>query len=328
MHLHPQETKTLFSHDDVQTRIIQAWENNTFPQALLLSGPKGIGKATLAYKIARFLLSQNKQKGTLDLKDDDPAFHFVSKKTHPNLVVIEKTFDDKKNKLRNEIIIDDIRNISSFSRLTSFDGDWRVVIVDAAEDMNRNAANALLKTLEEPPEKTIIILITHMIGKLLPTIKSRCWKMSLQALTKDDFLNWLDKQEVSLSDQDKLLLFSLSHGCPGKALKLIEIDGVKLYHSFYDLAQNFKDKKTTDSQAYISKIDLDQEAVLSSIKEFFFSWINDQIKLEASQNNKQNIRKWFQLTETLKDLFLTGETLYLDKKQMILNGFFHLEEAS
>ena len=173
----------------------------------MISGERGIGKATFAYKFARFLLDPNRSEKTLNTSPDSQSNRLVSSNSHPDLKVIERDYietDRKKvlkaikdgeamseSELQNLkksafIRIDDVRTINDFMAKKSSQDGWRVVIVDSIDDMNAAAANALLKILEEPPAKSVIMLISHNVGKLLPTIKSRCSKLVLRPLDENN----------------------------------------------------------------------------------------------------------------------------------------------
>src|SRR5439155_4379731 len=162
--------------------------------ALLLSGPRGIGKATLAFRLARFVLANGGGESALGglfgdsdasglaIAPDSGTFRRVASRGHADLLTVERAYDPRRRRLRGEIVVDDVREIANFLRLTSAEGGWRVVIIDGADEMNRNSANALLKVLEEPPSRALLLLVAHSPGLLPPTILSRCSKMALSPL--------------------------------------------------------------------------------------------------------------------------------------------------
>lgn len=184
----PRETPRLVGHADAVTRLVEAFAS-TPPQAILLEGPRGIGKATLAYALARALLST--VPGTalpegLVTDSESRTAHQVAAGTHPGLVHLTRPWDEKAKKFKSELTVDEVRRIVPFLGSTSADGGWRVVIVDAVDDMNLNAANALLKALEEPPRRTLFLLIAHVSGRVLPTIRSRCRSIRLRPLAEGE----------------------------------------------------------------------------------------------------------------------------------------------
>ena len=170
---HPRETERLFGQDDAQRDFLEAFNSNRLHHAWLITGPRGVGKATLAWRIARFLLATPVEQGrglfgdappayeTLDVSPDHPMAHRIQAKSEPGLFAITRSVNEKTGKLRDMIVVDDIRGLTHFLTLSAAEGGRRVVIVDAADDMNTNAANALLKMLEEPPALTTMLLISH-----------------------------------------------------------------------------------------------------------------------------------------------------------------------
>ncbi len=163
------------------------------PHAILLSGPRGIGKATLAFRLARFLLAGpgdlpaemlETGEGGLAIDPESSLFRRVASGGHADLLTVERAYDPRRRRLRSDIVVEDTRAIAGFFRLTAAEEGWRIVIVDGAEEMNRNAANALLKILEEPPRRGLLLLVSHSPGRLLPTVRSRCRHFPLAALPR------------------------------------------------------------------------------------------------------------------------------------------------
>lgn len=272
--LSPRKNPDLFGHEKAEATLRAAWESGHLHHAWLISGPEGIGKATLAHRFARFLLSPQSAdgagngRGTGDLSDrdlgdgdrgggdlfaDDPEcappdglsgglyldpglrlFQRTAAGGHADLLTVTRGIDPKTQKLRSEIVVDDVRGIGGFLHLTPAEGGYRVVLIDPGDDMNRNAANALLKSLEEPPAKTVILLVSHTPGRLLPTIRSRCRKLRLAPLGEADFATVMTRVVArgrpGLGAEEQAQLFRLSGGSPGKALRLAEEGGVALYH--------------------------------------------------------------------------------------------------
>src|SRR5262249_25960039 len=162
-----------------------------------ISGPPGIGKATLAYRIARYLLAYGASaKGAEDLSvpAKDPATLQLSAGAHPGLLVLKRTVNDRTGKFMKVLAVDEVRRLSAFFGMTSAAGGWRVAVIDTAEDMNENSANALLKLLEEPPTKSMLLLLSNAPGRLLPTIRSRCQRLQLRPLTDAELSRELEER--------------------------------------------------------------------------------------------------------------------------------------
>ena len=182
------------------------------PHAWLLTGPPGIGKATFAFALARILLGGEGENSL--------AGRRISAATHADLLVVERGYDDKKHRYRQDIVADDVRPINAFLRRTAAEGGWRVVIVDGAEWMNRSAANAVLKILEEPPPATVLLLTSSAPGRLLPTIRSRCRRLELSPLPEADMRRVLPMLWPDLPERELMRIVAQAHGAPGRAVAL------------------------------------------------------------------------------------------------------------
>lgn len=189
--------------------------------AWLLHGARGIGKKSLAAHLARDLLSI------------PPEARLES---HPDLLVVEREWDDKRKKEKSFITVENVRRAADFFSRTSARGGWRVCILDSADDMNHNASNALLKILEEPPQQSVFLLISHQPELLLDTIRSRCRRMRLAPLEEGEMLGWLRREFPNMAEEEARLLFLLSGGSPGRACALRE-EGVPLYGEMLSLLE-------------------------------------------------------------------------------------------
>lgn len=255
---HPRETRRLFGQDAAEAAFLRAYTSDRLHHGWLLSGPSGVGKATLAWRIARFLLASPPAGAdallapppptTLDIPDTHPVARRLLSGADGGLLVIRRSHDDKGN-ARKSIVIEDMRRLHGFFGLSSTDGGWRVVIVDAADDMNANAANALLKALEEPPARTTLLLISHQPSRLLPTIRSRCRDLRLAPLSGADFDAALAAAGV---DSDGPALAALSGGSVGAAVALAQGGGATLYGQLLALAASMP---RLDRQAAIALAD-------------------------------------------------------------------------
>lgn len=192
---HPREMLSLIGHEGVEQEFLDLYNAGRLHHAIMLVGPEGIGKATFAYRVARFLMAEEKGDGffddpapatTLDVPADHRAAHLIANNAHPDMAVLKRRYDSSTKKFRTEIGVADMRETLHLLEKTPAFGGWRIVIVDAADDLNASSANALLKTLEEPPAKTLFLLICHQPQKMLPTIRSRCRKLVFAPLGEND----------------------------------------------------------------------------------------------------------------------------------------------
>ncbi|WP_427450793.1 DNA polymerase III subunit delta' [Litorimonas sp. WD9-15] len=220
---HPREVYQLLGHENAEDRFLTAYRSGRMHHAWLLTGPKGIGKATLAYRMARKLLGgESLLKTSLDIPKSDPIAQRVEALTHGNLFVLRRPYDVKLKRFRQDIPVDRVREVSGFFQETAAEtGQWRVCIIDSADELNRNSENAILKLLEEPPSNTLFILISSAPGRLLPTIRSRCLNLELRAVPDAQIGSWLSEQGCG-SPELMTAAVKLSRGAPGKALALVQ----------------------------------------------------------------------------------------------------------
>ena len=237
----PRETQRVLGHDRAVASFLARWRSGRLPHGWLIEGPKGIGKATLAYAIARFLLHGEGTGDGLSVPADSMAARQVAMGSHPDLKIIERQADPKSGRLRTQIIIDDVRSALDFLTLTSARDGWRVVVVDSADDLNRNAANALLKILEEPPARTVLLLVSHAPGGLLPTIRSRCQRLKLSPLPDARVDEILAGFLPDLAGAERKIYARLAEGQPGRALALQEAGGLPLLQELVALLDTAPD---------------------------------------------------------------------------------------
>lgn len=222
---HPREAREIIGHESAVQEFQAAVDADRLHHGWLISGPRGTGKATLAWSIARWLLSDSPGP-RLHVPPDDPAARRIAALSEPRLYLVRRSADEKTGRLRSEITVEEIRRLLSFFHLSAADGGRRIAIVDALDELNRNAANALLKILEEPPKDSMILLISHQPARLLPTIRSRCRELRLGPLSGGDMARVLDRFQIS-DNADRLT--ALSGGSVGEALRLAGQDGLEVY---------------------------------------------------------------------------------------------------
>jgi DNA polymerase-3 subunit delta' len=231
---HPRRRATLYGHEAAEARLLQAARSGKLHHAWLITGPRGIGKATLAYRFARFLLQFPDAGGrtSLQVALEVSSARQIAASAHPDLFVVERAYDAKNKRIKSEIAVDDARLAGSFFALTAGAGGWRIAIVDAADDLNNESANALLKILEEPPSRSVFLLVSPRPGMLLRTIKSRCIHLELAPLTLGDTLRVL-REVAETADEDALRRTAeLSGGSPGRALEFLDSKGAQAFAAF------------------------------------------------------------------------------------------------
>lgn len=217
----PTVNPRLDGHDAAGQFLVKAHLEGTLHHGLALDGERGIGKATLAYHFAHWLMAgeQPSENGALPKPNmDAPSFRQIAQDAHPNVLQINRPPNDARTGFKTVITVGEIRRINRFLSMSASGAHPRVIIIDAANDMNKNAANALLKVLEEPPVNTYFLLIAHGTGSLLPTIKSRTQSMKLQTLSDTLLKQLLPSLLPSVTGDALSQLVTLAHGSVRQAL--------------------------------------------------------------------------------------------------------------
>jgi DNA polymerase-3 subunit delta' len=346
---HPRETRRLFGQAQAEADFLDAFQSGRMHSGWLITGPRGVGKATLAWKIATFLLADEGVglfgDPTMDVDPEHPDARLMQAGAHPRLSVIRRPWDDKTKKLRAEITVDAVRKLKTFFQMSSADGGRRVVIVDAADELNRNAANAILKELEEPPANTVILLIAHQPSRLLPTIRSRCRVLRCNTLGADDLQNALTQAGHAADNADSLA--ALAGGSAGDAIRLLNHDGLQLYAELIRLFDGMLriDRplalKLADSCTGRAA-DVRYGMVLDLIDLFLSraarAGLLGQPQTEGTMGeakllariapNDQMARKWAQLQQDLSNRSRHGRAVNLDPAALILDIIFKIEETA
>lgn len=350
---HPRDTVKLFGHEQAEAAFLQAHTSGRLHSGWLITGPQGIGKATLAYRIAAFLLSEGPDDGlfgalppptTLQIPTDHPDARRIRAGSHPRLCVVRRSADDK-GKMRSLITVDEVRRLKSFFQLSATDGGRRVVIVDTADDMNSSAANAILKVLEEPPARATLLLVSNQPSRLLPTIRSRCRTLRCNALNAADLDAALDQIGLDVAGIDALAV--LADGSVGQAIRLVHQDGLDTYHSLVSLLSALP---RIDRPAAIRLA----ESCSGKGAEVRYAHLLDLIDLFLSRTARAGLlgeppvqgapgearllarlaphdhasRRWAQLQQDLSTRVRHGKAVNLDPASLILDMLFRIEETA
>lgn len=232
----PAENPHLFGHSETRQQLETALRAGKMPHAVILAGPQGIGKATLAFHLANMLLSGANGHITGRLDASSGTFRQIATGAHPSVLHLTRPVNDRGKGFKTVVTVDEIRKVNRFLSMTAHDGGWRVVIVDPADDMNINAANALLKNLEEPPAKTVFALIVHSLGGLLPTIRSRCQTIRLGPLANGDLKAALDTFDDFNAGNEFPALAQRAGGSVRQAVLLTQYGGLEIAAAVDELA--------------------------------------------------------------------------------------------
>ncbi|RRH69382.1 DNA polymerase III subunit delta' [Falsigemmobacter faecalis] len=353
---HPRDVHILRGQDRAEAAFLEAFNSGRLHHGWLLTGPKGVGKATLAWRIARFLLSQPGPEAaggffapevpqSLSTPPDSPVARRLSALSEPRLFLLRRAPNDKGDALSRDITVGEVRKLKSFFALSSADGGRRVAIVDAADDMNPAAANALLKLLEEPPEGAVILLISHQPARLLPTIRSRCRVLSLAPLGAEDVGTIL--MENGIEAENPVALAELSGGSAGAALRIAALDGeglyaklIRLFSTLPDLARSnaLAIAESTAGRGKEGQFDLTLELIDLFLARLARAGATRQLPPEAAGGEGQLFarlcpdpamaRTWAELAQTLGIRARQGRAVNLDPAALVMDMFLKINDAA
>jgi DNA polymerase-3 subunit delta' len=323
----------LFGHAEAEQVLLEAYRSGRIPHAWLIGGPSGIGKATLAYRMARFVLANPDPKApavrkatSLRLPDDDRTVRRIAAQGHPDLLILERVVNEKTGKLYTVIRVDDVRRTVPFFGSTAGEGGWRISIVDTADELQYpQAANALLKILEEPPPNALLLLISHAPARLLPTIRSRCRRLSLRPLSLDDVARAAalalgrDAEDPELREAS-----SLSEGSVGRALTLLEGPALALRKRVIDLLERLP---TVDPQALHALGDAlggFEPQRLASFIDAVNEWLADRLASADRERMLRIAEAWDKVNQAARD----ADEYNLERKPLVFSVFGWLAEAA
>ena len=326
---HPRRAAELVGHAEAKARLLQAHQSGKLHHAWLISGPRGIGKATLAYRFAKFLLQvpsaeKAQSHGSLYIAPETPAFRQVAAGANPGLLVIERAVDPRAKRLKTEIAVDDAREAQGFFGQTAGAGGWRVAIVDAADELNTASANALLKLVEEPPKRSVFLIVCHQPGRLLRTIRSRALHLGLSPLTTSqtlEVLEGLPAGAVEAGEGALLQAAELARGSPGRAMQLIGSRGAVAFAEFLkrsklspatavEIAATFSGRETAEDYGIFC--------------ELLVGWTAEQARAQGLQGRGEALAR---AHDDINASLRQSDALNLDRRQTVTDALTRLEEA-
>ena len=341
----PREVERVFGHDEAATEFESAFTNGRMHHAWLIVGPEGVGKATLAYRFARTVLAQT-ETGVApgEILPDHPVFRKVANLAHPNLLVIRRSWIEKSKRYSQWIGVDEVRRLRAFLGHSAGGGGWRVVIVDRADELNQNAANALLKALEEPPPLTLFFLISSAEGRLPVTIRSRTRTLRVSALAEEPLAAAvraaLARDGLRADEEALRVALGLSEGSVRRALELVSGDGIALYE---EIIANFAALPGLDGAALHRQVE--RLAVTSETERLelylalLLGLIERLIRFAATGEgareverdianrlvSKDNLARWAETWEAISEARDEALALNLDRNLLLLEAWFRLQ---
>ena len=348
---HPRMTAKMYGHRAVEQTLAEGLASGRMHHGWLLSGPEGIGKATLAYRFARAALSHAGERDSagksLSVSSETSGSRQVCALSHPGLLVIRRPYLIKDKRIAATIPVDEVRRLRQFLSLSVEPKAWRVVIVDSADELHVAAANALLKSLEEPPPRTIFLLITSQPGRLLATIRSRCRVLPMEALSAQGLRQAVSqalKAEGSPvpAGSDWPVLERVSQGSVRRALSLVLDGGTAVNQS---LAKHLSDLPKLDWVSLHALSDKLAPTAAAQQYELFFDLLTGtlarliraagtgegdpaDVALARRLIGDARLASFADLWETITREKAEADALNLDRKTLILDTFARLERAS
>ncbi len=356
---HPKLAKKLIGHNIQKLYFLNSFISKRLPQCWLLAGDKGVGKATFAWLIAKFLLTTNQEPDDIKIDlngsnidsilapQDGGTLTRIESGSEQRIYVLKKGYSETRRAFLKNISMDDIRNLQSYCSLSIADGGWRVIIIDTADDLNTNSCNALLKLLEEPPKNTLFLLISHQPNLLLPTLQSRCQKLLFAALAQNDFKAVLTTIGCEIAPAEEVSLSILSNGSAGVACRLINSNCLNLYRDILNLASslpNLNTKKAMQlSQNYFAKAKANEfESFIEMMQQFFSrlcktgamqrpispSVTNEEAKIMTNLcPSLSSAHLWSEAAEITLAKLHKGYLLNIDVESLIIDTFIYLEKC-
>jgi DNA polymerase-3 subunit delta' len=335
--IHPRETNALFGHREAETALLKAYQSGRIPHAWLIGGPAGIGKATLAYRMARFVLAHRdpqmpevQRAATLSVDPSDPVARQIAAESHGGLLTLERTLNDK-GVMRTVITVDETRETISFFGSTAAVDGWRVCIVDTVDELNPNAANALLKILEEPPQRSLFLLVSHAPARVLPTILSRCRKLLLRALSTNEVIR-AASEAANLGGDDPALIAAAeaAEGSVARALTLLGGDALKLHQRTAALLATLPQIDPRELHALGDALGSSDRVALAAFIDSVERWVSQRLRAD-DVNANANLPRLARLAEVWEKINRAArdtEAYNLERKPLVFSVFGLLAEAT
>jgi DNA polymerase III subunit delta' len=333
---HPRENTELFGHRDAEMTLLNAYHSGRIPHAWLIGGAQGIGKATLAYRMARFVLRHGdplaadvQRAETLRVDPAGSVARHVAADAHGGLLALERTVNDK-GVMRTVITVDETRQTISFFGSTAAVGGWRVCIVDTVDELNPNAANALLKVLEEPPQQSLFLLVSHAPARVLPTILSRCRKLTLRPLATDDVIRAAAHATNSAIDNPALTeAAKASEGSVARALTLLGGDALKLQQRTAALLATLPRLDPRELHALGDALGGSDRVALTAFIDSVDRWLSERLRAGAEANaNLPRLARLAEVWEKINHAARDVEAYNLERKPLVFSVFGLLAEAT
>jgi DNA polymerase III subunit delta' len=331
--VHPRVTGVLFGHAQAEAALLAAYRSARMPHGFLLAGPKGIGKATLAYRMARFVFAhpdpserEVQSASSLEIEPEHPVARRIAAQAQPDLLVIERTVNER-GVLHKQIAVEDIRRTVPFFGSTAGEGGWRIAIVDAVDDLNRSGANALLKVLEEPPKRGLILLVSHSAARVPPTLRSRCRILTLRPLDESDVAAAAAVATgVSADDPDIAAAAAAADGSVARALAFLDEGALALRQQALDLLDRLPALDSMALHAFGDALAGTDPQPLAAFLDTVNGWLSR--RLNGGDAELRDLVRLAEASERINASARDAETYNLERKPLVFSVFGLLAEAT
>jgi DNA polymerase III subunit delta' len=333
---HPRETAELFGHPEAEMALLNAYRSGRIPHAWLIGGAQGIGKATLAYRMARFVLAHRDPLSASVQRAEtlavDPSSHVarqIAAGSHGGLLTLERSLNER-GVMRTVITVDETRETISFFGSTAAVEGWRVCIVDTVDELNPNAANALLKILEEPPQQSLFLLVSHAPARVLPTIQSRCRKLPLRPLATSEVIRAAALATGMAADDPALAeAAQAAEGSVARALTLLGGDALKLHQRTAALLARLPQVDPRELHALGDSLGLSDRVALAAFVDSVERWVSDRLRADPDANaNLPSLARLAEVWEKIVRAARDTQDYNLERKPLVFSVFSMLAEAT
>jgi DNA polymerase-3 subunit delta' len=329
----PRETAVLFGHAEAERALLDAYKSNRIPHAWLIGGEPGIGKATLAYRLARFVLAYPdprlpavQKAASLAVDPEHPVARRIAVQAQGDLLVLERVINEQTGKLYTVIRVEDVRKAVPFFGSTAGEGGWRIAIVDAVDDLQREGANALLKVLEEPPPRTLLLLISHAPGRELPTIRSRCRRLLLRPLDEADVVRAVVAAAGrDADDLEVIQAAAAAEGSVARAVSLLDSSAMALRQRVLDLFGQLPEPDPRALHALGDALGGNEPKTLAAFMDLVNGWLSARLTAGVAA---RTMARTAEVSEKINRSAREVETYNLERKPFVFLVFAHLAEAA
>lgn len=332
----PRNVTTFFGHAAAEKTFLDSYKSGRMPHAWLIGGEHGIGKATLAYRVARFVFAHPdplatavQEASALAVPENHPVARRITAQAQNGLLVLERTLNDK-GKLRQEIAVEQVRRTTSFFGATAGQDEWRIAIVDSVDELNRSGANALLKVLEEPPARTLLLLISHAPGQVLPTIRSRCRFLLLRPLSDAEVIQAVTAVTGRDSDDAEVAAaVSAADGSVARALALLDPQALALRQRMTALLEQLPAPDPRALHALGDSLGGSDPILLANFTDMVNDWLSRQLHgaVDSGTRSLAQINRLAQAREAVNRAARDVDAYNLERKPLVFSVFNALAEA-